>query len=141
MLKQGQIMEKIKNRINSKIVILSLLQLVAMAFVFVALSDKQTIIILKEFVKSLNLDANTHDLIARIYVALKMMFDLPSLFGICVFLIQLVCATWTLKVMLFSVCPKKVMIEESKIDSYQEKIESVIFSKDCMYLENLRLLN
>lgn len=134
-------MSNLRNRINSKVIIMFLLQLVVMAFVFVALSDNQTIIILKEFVKSLNIDANTHNLLARIYVVFKMMFDLPSLFGICVFLIQLVCATWTLKVMLFSVCPRKVMIEECNIECSQEKIESVVISKDSVYLENLRLLN
>ena len=130
-----------KKKINSKIVIMFLLQLVAMAFIFVMLADRQTIFIIKDFVYSLNLDVSTHAYLSRLYVALKMLFDLPSCFGICVFLIQIVCATYTLKVMLFNNCPKKIDIEAEKVESYQEKIESVILLKNFSYLENLRLLN
>jgi len=134
-------MTKLKNKVSSKLVVMFLLQLVAMSFVFVALSDKQTILFIKDFVYSLNLDTNITNIIARSYVAFKMMFDLPSLFGVCVFLIQIVCATWTIEVMLFAICPKKIMIEAENIENPQHKIESVIFAKNFAYLENQRLLN
>ena len=89
----------------------------------------------------MNLGTDIQAILARGYMILKMLFDLPSCFGICLFLIQLVCATWTLRAILFNNCPKKVTIEEEKIDNPQQKIESVTFVRTISYLENHRLLN
>ena len=134
-------MNLFKRKNNYKLIFFTLLQLATMAFFFVLLADRQTIFIIKDFIRSLNLGSDVHTFLSQAYMAIKMMIDLPSCFGICVFLIQLVCATITIKSFLFSVCPKKVMIEESKIENPHKKVESVKFAKNFAYLENLRLLN
>jgi hypothetical protein len=97
--------------------------------------------VIKEFIYSLNLGADVHALLARVYVIIKTMFDLPSCFALCLLLIQLSCATWTIRAFILSCCPKKVVVEAEKVDNPQPKIESVSFAKNFSYLENLRLLN
>ena len=112
-----------------------------MAFFFVLLADRQTIIIIKDFIRSLNLGSDVHSFLSQIYVALKMIVDLPSCFGICIFLIQLICATITIKGLAFVCYPKKIMVEDSKIENPHQKVESIKFAKNFSYLEKLRLLN
>ena len=126
---------------SAKMVLLFVLQVITLAFVFVLLADRQTIFLIKDFVQSLNLSADLQSLLSRGYVALKMMFDLPSCIGVCVFLIQLVCATWTLQAILLQACPIKVDIEADKVEKYNDIVDTEKYVKITTYLENHRLLN
>ena len=127
-----------KNSKINKIVIL--LQLLAMSFLFVILSDKQSIFLIKDFLHSINIDSNLYSLLARGYAGIKLMFDLPSCFGIFFFVLQVICATYTFRCWIINI-PKKVLLENEKIESKKETIELVSFTKKYSYLENLRLLN
>lgn len=132
----------LKNKkLSAKMVLLFVLQVITLAFVFVLLADRQTIFLIKDFVQSLNLSADLQSLLSRGYVALKMMFDLPSCIGVCVFLIQLVCATWTLQAILLQACPIKVDIEADKVEKYNDIVDTEKYVKITTYLENHRLLN
>ena len=132
----------LKNKkLSAKMVLLFVLQVITLAFVFVLLADRQTIFLIKDFVQSLNLSADLQSLLSRGYVALKMMFDLPSCIGVCVFLIQLVCATWTLQAILLQACPIKVDIEADKVEKYNDIVDTDKYVKITTYLENHRLLN
>lgn len=128
-------------KLDYKMVLLFILQLVAMSFVFVVMTDKQMVFIIKDFLYSLQLGSDVYTFLGRMYLGLKIMTDIPSSFAICLFLIQLVCATITLKTILFNNCPKKVFVEEQKIETPKYRVESVLFSKNFVYLENHRLLN
>ena len=132
----------LKNKkLSAKMVLLFVLQVITLAFVFVLLADRQTIFLIKDFVHSLNLSADLQSLLSRGYVALKMMFDLPSCIGVCVFLIQLVCATWTLQAILLQACPLQVDIEADKVEKYHANVDTEKYIKITTYLENHRLLN
>ena len=132
----------LKNKkLSAKMVLLFVLQVITLAFVFVLLADRQTIFLIKDFVQSLNLSADLQSLLSRGYVALKMMFDRPSCIGVCVFLIQLVCATWTLQAILLQACPIKVDIEADKVEKYNDIVDTDKYVKITTYLENHRLLN
>lgn len=128
-------------KFNCKIVLTYLLQFVAMSFVFVVMTDKQMVFIIKDFLYSLQLGTDVYTFLGRIYLGFKLMMDIPSSFALFLFLIQLVCATITLKTILFNNCPKRVFVEEQKIESPKYRVESVLFAKNFVYLENLRLLN
>ena len=116
------------------------LQILAMSFLFVILSDKQSIFFIKDFLHSINVDSNLYSLLARGYAGIKLMLDLPSCFGIFVFVLQVVCATYTIKNWIVNY-PKKVLLEKEKIECKNETIELVSFTKKYSYLKNLRLLN
>ena len=132
----------LKNKkINYKLVLVFLLQIVAMSFIFVFITDRQTIFIIKDFVYSLNLGTDVYAILGRVYVVVKMMFDIPSSFALFVFLLNLVCGAITLKVILFNNCPKKVSVEDDKIETPKYSVESILFTKNFSYLENHRLLN
>ena len=132
----------LKNKkFDYKLVLMFLLQFVAMSFVFIYLTDKQSVFIIKDFLQSLNLGSDVYTFLGKVYLAIKMMFDLPSSFALCLLLINLVCATITLKIILFNNCPKKVSIEEQKIENPTYSVESVLLPRNFAYLENHRLLN
>lgn len=128
-------------KFNCKLVLMFILQLVAMSFVFVFLTDRQTIFIIKDFVYSLNLGTDVYAILGRIYLGIKMMFDIPSAFGLFVFLLNLVCATITIKIFLINNCPKKVSVEEQKVETPTYNVDLVLLPKNFVYLENHRLLN
>ena len=132
----------LKNRrLNYKSVPLFILQLFAMSFLFIIFTDRQSIFIIQDFIHSLNLGTNVYVILGRICVVIKMMFDVPSVIAIFVFLLNLVCATITIKAILFINCPKKVIVEDEKVDTPKYRSESILFTKNFSYLENHRLLN
>ena len=128
-----------KKNSNSKKWLL-ILQLLAMSFLFVILSDKQSIFFIKDFLRSLNVDSNLYSLLARGYAGIKLMFDLPSCFGICFFILQIICATYTFKCYVINL-PYKVLVCEEKIKIQRDHVESVTFAQNYLYLENHKLLN
>jgi len=131
---------KLTNKHPNLRIFIIVLQVLAMSFLFVILSDKQSVFFIKDFLHSINIDSNLYSLLARGYAGLKLMFDLPSCFGICFFVLQVICATYSFKCFIFNL-PKKVLLESEKLSSKNDKIESVTFTKNYSYLENLRLLN
>ena len=128
-----------KKNSNLKIWLL-ILQLLAMSFLFVILSDKQSIFLIKDFLQSLNIDSNLYSLLARGYAGIKLMFDLPSCLGICFFVLQIICATYTFKCYIINL-PNKVLVSEEKIEIQRDNIECVTFAQNYLYLENHKLLN
>ena len=128
-----------KRKYNSKIFII-LLQLIVMTFLFLLLVDKPTIILIRNFIDSLGVDANIQSLLARLYAGFKVMFDLPSFFGLILFAIQVLCATRALDKLLI-ILTNRDSSNIEKIEMPKHRVESCVLAKNYSYLENQRLLN
>ena len=111
-----------------------------MTFLFLLLADKPTIILIRNLIDSLGVDANIQSLLARLYASFKVLFDLPSLFGLILFAIQVLCATRALDKLLM-ILPKRENTNIEKLEMPKYRVESCIIAKNYSYLENQRLLN
>ena len=105
-----------KGKINSKILLI-LLQLVVMSFLFVALADKQTILLIKDFVDSLGVNSNIQSILARLYAGCKLLVNMPSLVALGICVLQVLCAAKVFKKILTS-APERTNIEAEKVRIY-----------------------
>jgi len=117
-----------------------LLHIIAMLFIFVLFVDQQTALFVRDIFQNLGVDASIQTLFARMYFAIKMMFDVPSLMGIFIVVLNVMhfACVLTVIVWLFVYISKKI---DEEIKEVKYRTLTVRTIRKERYLEHVCLRN
>ncbi len=121
----------------SKITIL-LLQIIAIASLFLFFFSREAIYIFKDFIDRIPLDATFESLIYRFLLPFKMLANSPSLCAVMFLVVHIFCATYQRNLYIFNDY-KPLITEDFDIFS-PEKGVNEYNKNEIVYLQTMRLL-
>ena len=120
-------------------IFLLLLQLGAMASLFVVMFDKEAVFIFKDFVDRLQLDMDLQMTLIRLLLPVRMLLHSPSLYAI-IFLLTPIFVLASGIYLRASISTEPFVYEKSDVQSKSYDIVSFVEQKNCSYLKTMRLL-
>lgn len=118
---------------------LLLAQLVAIAFLFVLIFQREAVIVIKELLDKFNIDAETQMFIARTWGAIKILINSPSFVGLFIVFVQIFSLAFAIVYFIMFVFYPSTEVEE-KIKEKKYALVDYIECKNTSYLKNMRLL-